>query len=74
MVRADDRDALRQRGGAVGVVRDSNGGVPKWDELLKCKCDIDATLEELMERGYEDAYRQFIEPVMAPSGERVGHP
>ena len=35
-------------GGAVGVVRDANGGVPKWDELLKCKCDIDATLEELM--------------------------
>ena len=35
-------------GGAVGVVRDANGGVPVWDELLKCKCDIDATLEELM--------------------------
>ena len=35
-------------GGAVGVVHDANGGVPKWDELLKCKCDIDATLEELM--------------------------
>ena len=32
----------------MGVVRDANGGVPKWDELLKCKCDIDATLEELM--------------------------
>ena len=27
-------------GGAVGVVRDAKGGVPKWDELLKCKCDI----------------------------------
>jgi hypothetical protein len=36
-------------GGAVGVVRDENGGVPKWDELLKCKCDIDATLQELMD-------------------------
>ncbi len=35
-------------GGGVGVVRDANGSVPKWDELLKCKCDIDATLEELM--------------------------
>jgi len=30
-------------GGAVGVVSDEHGGVPKWDELLKCKCDIDAT-------------------------------
>jgi hypothetical protein len=36
-------------GGAVGVVRDERGGVPKWDELLKCKCDIDATLQELMD-------------------------
>jgi hypothetical protein len=29
-------------------------------------------LEELMERGYEDAYRQFIEPVLGASGEHVG--
>ena len=35
-------------GGAVGVVRDADGGTPKWDELLKCKCDIDATLQELL--------------------------
>ena len=32
-----------------GTVRDANGGVPKWDELLRCKCDIDATLQELMD-------------------------
>jgi len=37
-------------GGAVGVVRDEHGGVPKWDELLKCKCDIDATLQELLDQ------------------------
>ena len=36
-------------GCAVCVVRDEKGGVPKWDELLKCKCDIDATLQELMD-------------------------
>lgn len=36
-------------GGAVGVVRDEKGGVPKWDELLKCKCDIDASLQELLD-------------------------
>jgi hypothetical protein len=36
-------------GGAVGVVRGPDGGVPKWDELLRCKCDIDATLQELMD-------------------------
>jgi patatin-like phospholipase len=29
-------------------------------------------LEELMTRGYEDAYHQFIEPVVGASGERVG--
>jgi hypothetical protein len=29
-------------------------------------------LDELMSQGYEDAYRQFIEPVLGASGERVG--
>lgn len=29
-------------------------------------------LPELLNRGYEDAYRQFIEPVVGASGERVG--
>lgn len=28
-------------------------------------------LEELMERGYEDTYRQFIEPLLGASGERI---
>ena len=36
-------------GGAVGIVRDAQGKVSKWDELLKCKCDIDATLQELLD-------------------------
>jgi hypothetical protein len=30
-------------------------------------------LAELMERGYEDAYRQFIEPVVGASGEQIAH-
>jgi hypothetical protein len=29
-------------------------------------------LDELMSQGYEDAYRQFIEPVVGASGDRVG--
>lgn len=29
-------------------------------------------LSELVERGYEDAYRQFIEPVVAAGGEQLG--
>ena len=36
------------------------------------KSDRVQPLDELMERGYEDAYRQFIEPVLGASGERVG--
>ena len=31
-------------------------------------------LTELMSRGYEDAYHQFIEPVVGASGDRVGQP
>jgi hypothetical protein len=29
-------------------------------------------LDELIARGYEDAYRQFIEPIVGASGDRVG--
>lgn len=32
-----------------------------------------SNLTELMLSGYQDAYRQFIEPVVGASGERVGH-
>ena len=35
------------------------------------KSDRVVPLDELMERGYEDAYRQFIEPVLGASGERI---
>jgi hypothetical protein len=30
-------------------------------------------LKELIDRGYEDAYRQFIEPVVGASGEQLEH-
>jgi len=29
------------------------------------------TIAELVDRGYEDAYRQFIEPVVAATGDRI---
>ncbi len=35
------------------------------------KSDRVQTLNEVMERGYEDAYRQFIEPVVGASGDRM---
>jgi hypothetical protein len=34
--------------------------------------DRQQTIVELMERAYEDAYRQFIEPVVGASGEYLG--
>jgi hypothetical protein len=36
------------------------------------RSDRPQPLSELMSRGYEDAYRQFIEPVVGASGEGVG--
>ena len=36
------------------------------------RSDRPQPLRELMARGYEDAYRQFIEPVVGASGEHVG--
>jgi hypothetical protein len=41
------------------------GGI--YDE----RSDREHTLGELVDRGYEDAYRQFIEPVVAASGDRL---
>ena len=35
------------------------------------RSDRRQALAELMSRGYEDAYHQFIEPVVGASGERV---
>lgn len=35
------------------------------------RSDRDQPLAELVERGYEDAYRQFIEPVVAASGDAL---
>jgi hypothetical protein len=36
------------------------------------RSDRQQPLAELLNRGYEDAYRQFIEPVVGASGDRVG--
>jgi hypothetical protein len=35
------------------------------------RSDREHSLGELMERGYQDAYHEFIEPVVAPSGEHL---
>lgn len=44
---------------------DSDGGYDDRSDRLQ-------PLNELINRGYEDAYHQFIEPVVGASGERVG--
>ncbi len=36
------------------------------------RSDRSQSLDEIMSQGYEDAYHQFIEPVVGASGERVG--
>jgi hypothetical protein len=70
------RDALEGAGGRFAglfVIRPAHnplgpldfGGV--YDE----RSDRTYTLSELLDRGYEDAFRQFIEPVVAVSGERI---
>ncbi len=70
------RDALEGAGGRFAglfVIRPAHnplgpldfGGV--YDE----RSDRTYPLSELLDRGYEDAFRQFIEPVVAVSGERI---
>ena len=70
------RDVLSQFGGRFAglfVIRPSHnplgpldfGGV--YDE----RSDRTHPLSELVDRGYEDAYRQFIEPVVGAGGERL---
>ena len=81
------RDALRlaagpverERGaghpsGRIFLIRPAHNPVGPFDFAggFDDRSDRRQPLEELMARGYEDAYHQFIEPVVGASGERVG--
>jgi hypothetical protein len=71
------RDALRivaARGLHVFVIRPVYNPVGPFDFEggFDDRSDRPQALAELLNRGYEDAYHQFIEPVVAASGERVG--
>jgi hypothetical protein len=73
------RDALRhvqQRFRAVYTIRPSYNPVGAFDlnGAYDDRSDRHHPLSELMERGYEDAYREFIEPVVAASGEHLRAP
>jgi hypothetical protein len=65
---------LRHRFQGLYVIRPSHNPIRPLDltGAYDERSDRVQTLEELMERGYEDAYRQFIEPFLGASGERVG--
>ena len=67
------------RGPAVGVgrlftIRPTHNPIGPFDFAggYDDRSDRRQPLTELMSRGYEDAYRQFIEPVVGASGDRVG--
>jgi hypothetical protein len=71
-------DAVRQlhhRFHGLYLIRPSHNPIRPFDltGAYDEKSDRIQPLDELMGRGYEDAYRQFIEPVLGASGERISH-
>jgi hypothetical protein len=70
------RDAvqhLQHRFRAVYQIRPLHNPVGAFDlaGAYDERSDRHQTLAELMERGYEDAYRGFIDAIVAPSGEHL---
>ena len=68
------RDAIEHWSGRFAglfVVRPAHNplGPLDFDGVYDERSDRIHTLAELVDRGYEDAYRQFIEPVVAASGD-----
>lgn len=55
------------------VIRPSHNPVGPLDfaGVFDERSDRTYTVSELVDRGYEDAYRQFVDPVVAVSGERI---
>ena len=70
------RDALgaaRDWFDAVFVIRPAHNPVAPLDlrGAFDERSDRRQTVGELVDRGYEDAYRQFVEPVVGASGEQI---
>jgi hypothetical protein len=70
------RDVLEHFGGRFAglfVIRPAHNPIGPFDfsGVYDERSDRRHTLTELVDRGYEDAYRQFIEPVVGASGERI---
>ena len=73
---ADLRDALQRGGGAfanVYVIRPPHNPLGPLDfaGVYDERSDRAFALGELVDRGYEDAYHQFIEPVVAAGADRL---
>jgi hypothetical protein len=70
---ADSIRHLHHRFQGVYVIRPGHNPVRPFDleGAYDEQSDRMHPLDELMERGYEDAYRQFIEPFLGASGERM---
>jgi hypothetical protein len=72
------RDALEAAGSrfdSVFVIQPTHNAIGPFD-LSGAYDEASARrqdLSEVMERAYEDAYRQFIEPVIGASGEQLAH-
>ncbi len=64
---------MQHRFRAVYPIRPSHNPVGAFDlrGTYDERSDRLHPLSEMMERGYEDAYRAFIEPVIAASGEQI---
>jgi hypothetical protein len=70
------RDALGAAAGwfdALFVIRPAHNPVSPLDAggAFDARSDRWQTVGELVDRGYEDAYRQFIDPIVGASGERL---
>jgi hypothetical protein len=65
---------VRERGPRIYVIRPEHNPIGPFDfsNAFDDRSARRPTLNELMNRGYEDAYHQFIEPVVGASGDRVG--
>jgi len=71
-VRDAERQAMRLFEG-VYVVRPAHNPIGPFDlgGAYDDRSDRHQRLEELMERGFEDAHRLFVEPVLGASGDRI---
>lgn len=73
---ADLHDVLEQFDGRFAglfVIRPAHNALGPLDfsGVYDERSDRVQTVAELMDRGYEDAYRQFIEPIVGAGGERI---